>query len=51
VHPNTLRYRLQRIEERSGRDPRRVSDLLELIAATRVMAGNFEGPTPGAAAT
>jgi DNA-binding PucR family transcriptional regulator len=31
VHPNTLRYRLRRIEERSGRDPHTFSDLVDLI--------------------
>jgi DNA-binding PucR family transcriptional regulator len=31
VHPNTLRYRLRRIEERSGRDPHIFSDLVDLI--------------------
>lgn len=31
VHPNTLRYRLRRIEERSGRDPHRFADLVDLI--------------------
>jgi hypothetical protein len=31
VHPNTLRYRLRRIAERSGRDPHTFSDLVDLI--------------------
>jgi hypothetical protein len=31
VHPNTLRYRLRRIEERSGRDPHSFNDLVDLI--------------------
>jgi DNA-binding PucR family transcriptional regulator len=31
VHPNTLRYRLRRIEERSGRDPHDFNDLVDLI--------------------
>jgi hypothetical protein len=31
VHPNTLRYRLRRIEERSGRNPHTFSDLVDLI--------------------
>jgi DNA-binding PucR family transcriptional regulator len=31
VHPNTLRYRLRRIEGRSGRDPHAFSDLVDLI--------------------
>jgi hypothetical protein len=33
VHPNTAQYRLRRIEERSGRNPRRIADLLDLIVA------------------
>jgi PucR C-terminal helix-turn-helix domain/GGDEF-like domain len=33
VHPNTAQYRLRRIEERSGRNPRRLADLLDLIVA------------------
>lgn len=31
VHPNTLRYRLRRIAERSGRDPHSFGDLIDLI--------------------
>jgi sugar diacid utilization regulator len=33
VHPNTAQYRLRRIEERTGRNPRRISDLIELLVA------------------
>jgi hypothetical protein len=33
VHPNTARYRLGRIEERTGRNPRRTSDLMDLLVA------------------
>ena len=33
IHPNTAQYRLHRIEERSGRNPRRIEDLLELLVA------------------
>jgi PucR C-terminal helix-turn-helix domain/GGDEF-like domain len=33
VHPNTAQYRLRRIEERSGRNPRRIADLLDLLVA------------------
>jgi sugar diacid utilization regulator len=33
VHPNTAHYRLARIEQQSGRNPRRVADLLELLIA------------------
>lgn len=35
VHPNTAHYRLNRVAEQSGRDVRRVADLLELIIAIR----------------
>jgi DNA-binding PucR family transcriptional regulator len=31
VHPNTAQYRLRRIEERTGRNPRRIADLLDLL--------------------
>jgi hypothetical protein len=31
VHPNTLRYRLGRIEERSGRDPSNFGQLVDLL--------------------
>ena len=37
LHPNSLRYRLGRITELTGRDPRKITDLLELIAATQVL--------------
>jgi PucR C-terminal helix-turn-helix domain/GGDEF-like domain len=33
VHPNTAQYRLRRIEQRTGRNPRRVADLLDLLVA------------------
>jgi hypothetical protein len=33
VHPNTAQYRLHRIEERTGRSPRRIADLLDLLVA------------------
>lgn len=33
VHPNTAQYRLRRIEERTGRNPRRIADLLDLLVA------------------
>jgi DNA-binding PucR family transcriptional regulator len=31
VHPNTLRYRLGRIRERSGRDPYDFNQLVDLL--------------------
>jgi PucR C-terminal helix-turn-helix domain/GGDEF-like domain len=33
IHPNTALYRLRRIEERTGRSPRRVADLFDLMVA------------------
>ena len=39
VHPNTAKYRLQRIEERTGRNPRSVADLLELMTAIALEDG------------
>ena len=33
VHPNTAQYRLRRIQERTGRNPRRIADLLDLLVA------------------
>ena len=33
VHPNTAQYRLGRIEERTGRNPRHIADLLDLLVA------------------
>jgi DNA-binding PucR family transcriptional regulator len=33
VHPNTAQYRLRRVEERAGRNPRRIADLLDLLVA------------------
>lgn len=37
LHPNSLRYRLRRIAELTGLDPTRMNDLLELLAASRLM--------------
>lgn len=37
LHPNSLRYRLRRIAELTGLDPTRMSDLLELLTASRLM--------------
>jgi hypothetical protein len=36
VHPNTVHYRLRRVAETTGRDPRRFGDLLELLLALRI---------------
>lgn len=37
VHPNTVQYRLRRIREITGRDPRQFRELLELIAAATIL--------------
>jgi sugar diacid utilization regulator len=39
VHPNTAQYRLRRIEERTGRNPRSVRDLIELLVAIALADG------------
>jgi DNA-binding PucR family transcriptional regulator len=39
VHPNTAQYRFRRIEERTGRNPRRVADLLDLLVAIALERG------------
>jgi DNA-binding PucR family transcriptional regulator len=44
VHPNTAQYRLRRIEERTGRNPRRIADLVDLLVAIALVDG---GPPPG----
>ncbi|MCG3056256.1 helix-turn-helix domain-containing protein, partial [Escherichia coli] len=33
IHRNTLRYRLERISELTNKDPRKLSDLVELYVA------------------
>lgn len=43
VHHNTAHYRLRRIEERSGRNPRRIADLLELLVALALREAAGEG--------
>ncbi|MET8581441.1 helix-turn-helix domain-containing protein [Streptomyces collinus] len=42
VHHNTAHYRLRRIEERTGRNPRRIADLLELLVALAIRDGDGE---------
>lgn len=52
LHPNSLRYRLGRIAKLTGRDPRRLADLLELITASRLIAGrDGDGAGPPSVAT
>jgi sugar diacid utilization regulator len=36
VHPNTVQYRLQRVAEITGWNPKRFGDLLHLIVAIRL---------------
>ena len=38
VHPNTVHYRLRRVHELTGRDPRRFAELVELTTALRMLA-------------
>lgn len=40
VHANTVHYRLRRVQELTGRDPRRFADLVELTTALRMIASN-----------
>ena len=44
VHPNTAQYRLRRIEERTGRNPRHIDELLDLLVAIAVRDA---GPSQG----
>jgi PucR C-terminal helix-turn-helix domain/GGDEF-like domain len=37
IHPNTAKYRLSRIQERTGRNPRRLEDLFELLTAIALL--------------
>jgi DNA-binding PucR family transcriptional regulator len=50
LHPNSVRYRLRRIAELTGRDPQKLTDLLELITAARLLGhathDNGALPTP-----
>jgi sugar diacid utilization regulator len=43
MHPNTVRYRLRRIAELTGRDPRRITDLFELRTAARILDASSDG--------
>lgn len=42
LHPNSVRYRLRRIAQLTGHDPHRITDLLELHSAARLL-----GHVPG----
>jgi PucR-like helix-turn-helix protein/diguanylate cyclase with GGDEF domain len=39
LHPNTVHYRLRRLERLTGRDVRRFDDVVDLVAAVRLLAG------------
>ena len=39
VHVNTMHYRLARIGERTGRDLRRVPDVIEMLIAVKLATG------------
>jgi sugar diacid utilization regulator len=43
VHPNTARYRLAKIEERTGCDLRSVADVIDLVIAVRVAEDDLAG--------
>ena len=43
IHVNTAHYRLGRIAERTGRDLRNVSDLLEILIAARLAEADGNG--------
>ena len=43
VHPNTARYRLAKIEERTGSDLRSVADVIDLVIAVRVVEDELAG--------
>lgn len=38
LHPNTVHYRLRRVEELTGRDVRHFQDVVDLVAALRLLA-------------
>jgi hypothetical protein len=43
VHPNTVHYRLRRVAELTGRDPRRLASLLELLTSLRLIDDHAPG--------
>ncbi|KZS57593.1 PucR family transcriptional regulator [Mycobacterium ostraviense] len=49
VHPNTIRYRLKRITDFTGRDPTQPRDAYVLRVAATVGQLNYPAPHPGAA--
>jgi hypothetical protein len=46
LHPNSLRYRLRRVADITGRDPRRLADMIELMAAARLIASEAGDQEP-----
>jgi sugar diacid utilization regulator len=44
VHPNTVHYRLRRVADLSGRDPRRFDDLVELLTSLKLLARDAPSP-------
>ena len=44
LHVNTAYYRLERVAERTGCDLRRLTDVLELLIAIRLLGGHAMGP-------
>lgn len=47
VHPNTVHHRLDRLRRRTGRNPRSVPDLLDLLLAVRMLGAPAEAPGGG----
>jgi purine catabolism regulator len=43
VHPNTVHHRLRRIADITGRDVRRVADLIDLLAGITILESNSAG--------
>lgn len=53
VHPNTVYYRLDKLRRATGRDPRRIHDLVELLVAVRLLGADVTAarrPAPVAGA-
>jgi sugar diacid utilization regulator len=48
VHANTVHYRLRRVHELSGLNPRHFGDLVELITARRLLDGDRPSPASDA---
>jgi len=45
IHVNTARYRLTRIAERTGCEPRSLGDMLDLVLAIKMLAGPRHAPS------